>query len=366
LVDAFRFTVAPDEAGGRLDHYLVTKALPFSRSQLRRHIDEGGARVGGEIAKPARKLRAGEQVELTLIPRPPTGIVAEPIALAVLYEDADLIVIDKPAKLVVHPAAGHASGTLVNAIAYHVGGAAALGGSDPPEAAAEPGGEGDDELDEASASPAAGSASGGSASGGQEAVRPGIVHRLDRDTTGVMVVAKTDAALTALAAQFKERTIERRYVALVQGHLAAAQGRWETPYGRDPRDRKKFSSKVPDTSHDGTRAAKRAATQWWVLSARGADAAPVDATLVEAKLETGRTHQLRVHFADHGYPLLGDPVYGRAPRTPTLREVAKTLGRQALHARLLGFIHPRTGVYLEFASPLPQDLRWALEQVRVK
>jgi 23S rRNA pseudouridine1911/1915/1917 synthase len=300
---------AADE-GERLDVWLARQGLPWSRSQLRRRIEAGEVRVGGQAARPARKLRAHEKVVFT--PPPPVAVEDQPedIPLAILYEDRHLIVIDKPAGMVVHPATSHQAGTLVNALLHHCGDA--LPGV-----------------------------------GGER--RPGIVHRLDKDTSGVMVVAKDEPTLVALQAQFHAHDLERKYLALVQG-VVAERGSFKTKYGRDPRERKRFSSQV--------QSGKRAVTHWRVVERlRGA-------TLVEVALETGRTHQIRVHFADHGHPVVGDRTYGRPPRDATLRQVARALGRQALHAHVLGITHPATGEKLRWSTPPPADMQAALARLR--
>ena len=292
--------------------WLSRQGLPYSRSQLRRRIEEGEVRVGGQPAKPARKLHANERV--LFAPPPPVAVEDRPeaIPLTILHEDRHLIVIDKPAGMVVHPATSHQRGTLVNALLHHCG----------------------DEL---------------SGVGGER--RPGIVHRLDKDTSGVMVVAKDEPTLVALQVLFHAHDLERRYLALVEG-VVAQQGSFRTKYGRDPRDRKKFSSRV--------QAGKRAVTHWTVK-----DRLP-GASLVDVRLETGRTHQIRVHFKDAGHPLVGDATYARLPRDPFLREVARRLGRQALHAYKLGFKHPQGGQYLEWSTPPPGDLQAALDALASK
>jgi 23S rRNA pseudouridine1911/1915/1917 synthase len=304
------FVVDDAEEGERLDQFLAKKGLPHSRSQLTRRIEAGEVRIGGQaILRPGRKVRAGERVEITLAPPEPVEDRPEDIPLAILHEDAHLVVIDKPAGMVVHPATSHERGTLVNALLHHLG----------------------DSLPGV---------------GGER--RPGIVHRLDKDTSGVMVVAKDEPTLVALQVLFAAHDLERRYLALVEG-VVAEQGSFRTSYGRDPRDRKKF------TSRSG---ARRAVTHWKVVERlRGA-------TLVEARLETGRTHQIRVHFKDAGHPVLGDTTYARPPRDARLREVARALGRQALHARLLGIKHPATGRYVEWRSEPPADMQRALAALR--
>jgi 23S rRNA pseudouridine1911/1915/1917 synthase len=234
----------------------------------------------------------------------------EDIPLDILFEDAHLVVINKPAGMVVHPATSHQAGTLVNALLHHCG----------------------DSL---------------VGVGGER--RPGIVHRLDKDTSGVMVVAKDEPTLVGLQAQFHAHDLERSYVAIVEG-VVAERGSFKTKYGRDPRDRKKFSSDVAS--------GKRAVTHWRTLERLAG------ATFVEVSLETGRTHQIRVHFSDHGHPLIGDRTYGRPPREPALRAVARTLGRQALHARVLGLVHPMTKQRLRWSTPPPDDFQAALAALR--
>jgi 23S rRNA pseudouridine1911/1915/1917 synthase len=269
--------------------------------------------VEGARVKPGHKLRAGETVTVTLRPAAPARAEAQPIALEVLFEDAHLIVVNKPPGLVVHPAPGHPDGTLVNALLHHCDDLSGIGGE----------------------------------------LRPGIVHRLDKDTSGIIIASKDDATHHALAALFKDKTrIVREYLAVVAPAPRTGGGVFDTLYGRHPVHRKKFSSKV-------TRG-KRALTHWTVEERFGEGAA-----LVRCRLETGRTHQIRVHFADHGTPLLADPVYGRKPRDPALAALAAALGRQALHATRLELPHPVTGARLRFESPPPPDLRELIESLRV-
>jgi 23S rRNA pseudouridine1911/1915/1917 synthase len=264
------------------------------------------------VRSPSRKLRANERI--VFVPPPPVSVedLPEDIPLTILFEDTHLIVIDKPAGLVVHPATSHQAGTLVNALLHHCG--ESLKGV-----------------------------------GGER--RPGIVHRLDRDTSGILVVAKDEPALVSLQKQFLAHNLERCYLAIVEG-VIAERGSFKTKYGRDPRDRKKFSSRVPS--------GKRAVTHWEVKERFAG------ATLVEARLETGRTHQIRVHFKDAGHPLLGDQTYGRPPRDPKLRAVAHTLQRQALHAHVLGIVHPISGEKLRWQTPPPADFQTALQALRVQ
>ena len=302
----------PDGAP-RLDRFLADSYPEFARSRWDAWVRAGNVRVNGEVVQKAgTRIRAGATVETELPdPAPPAmHLQPEDIALPTLFEDSHLWIVDKPAGMVVHPAPGHAKGTLVNALLARIGDLRGIGGE----------------------------------------LRPGIVHRIDKDTSGLLVVAKDDVTMVALGAAFKAHDIARVYEALVVGKPPAPSGRVETLYGRDPRDRKKFSIKV--------KAGKRAITNWRVIETLG------DAARIEARLETGRTHQVRVHMAALGLPLLGDPVYGRTPREPALRDIARTLGRQALHARSLGFRHPKTGARLELTSEPPADYARALASLR--
>jgi 23S rRNA pseudouridine1911/1915/1917 synthase len=310
LVATRTLVVATPAAGTRLDVFLAGEIADVSRSQLTRHIGQGAVTVNGAPGAPSRKLRAGDVVVWAPPPVAPTEILAEDIPLTIVHEDRWLVVVNKPPGLVVHPAAGHEAGTLVNALLAHVRDLRGIGGE----------------------------------------LRPGIVHRIDKDTSGLLVVAKDDVTMNALGAAFKAHTIERVYDAFVVGKPPAAAGRIETLYGRDPKDRKKFSSRV--------REGKRAVTNWKVVE-RWAGAARI-----EARLETGRTHQVRVHLSALGCPLLGDQTYGRTPREPSLRPIAEALGRQALHARTLGFVHPGTGKPVSFSAELPADMRRALDSLR--
>ena len=303
------FVVAPDQAGERLDQFLAARELPFSRSQLKRRIDEGEVTVNGEAAKPSRKLRAGDQVAFAPPPAVPVELAPESIPLTVLYEDAHLIVIDKPAGLVVHPAAGNPGGTLVNALLAHCRDLAGIGGE----------------------------------------LRPGIVHRLDKDTSGVLVATKDDVTHVALSALFKKKDLLRLYDAVVAPPPREAAGTIRTLYGRHPTSRKRFTSRVET--------GKTAITHWRVQERFGDDAA-----LLECRLETGRTHQIRVHMAETGHPVIGDQTYGRSPSR--LRSLADAIGRQALHARVLRFVHPITGAVVDCSSPPPADMRGLIDGLR--
>ncbi|MGE0546885.1 MAG: RluA family pseudouridine synthase [Kofleriaceae bacterium] len=312
-----RLEVGKLEAGGRLDAVIAAVIPEISRAHVQRLIDDGHVTVGDLAAtKPGARVRIGDVIVVTVPAPAPLEVVAEPIPLSVMYEDAELIVIDKPAGMVVHPAPGHASGTLVNALLHHCRDLAGIGG----------------------------------------VARPGIVHRLDKDTTGVMVATKTDRAHTALASAFAAKSrgesggIRREYLAIAAPPPPARQGTLRTRYGRHPVHRKKFSSKVAS--------GKPAVSHWEVVEPlRGA-------ALIRLTLETGRTHQIRVHAADHGWPLIGDAVYGHRPPDERIASVARQLGRQALHAAVLAFDHPVTGQRLSFESPLPADLGAALAALR--
>jgi 23S rRNA pseudouridine1911/1915/1917 synthase len=291
------------EAGERIDRVLSARGLGFSRSALQAFIEAGRVLVDGQVVKASARPRAGARVLVRPLPPPPSEALPQDLPLELLHVDDHLAVLDKPAGLVVHPAAGHPDGTLVNALRFHL----EVRAGDPE--------------------------------------RPGIVHRLDRDTSGVMVVARTERAREALIASFRSHDIDREYVAIVLGDVPAEQ-RFETLHGRHPKDRKRFSSKVAT--------GKRAVTE--VTRVRALHGA----SLVRCRLETGRTHQIRVHLADHGHPVLADPVYGRASTDPRLREAERAIGHQALHAQLLGFTHPVTGERLRFTRDPPPEFRRAL------
>jgi len=296
------FDVSEDEAGERVDVALAALA-GVSRAQIRRWIDQGRVRVNGERCRAARAVGLGDRVDAE--PPEPAPPIARPeaIALSVLFEDEYLLVLDKPAGMVVHPAPGHASGTLVNALLHHCGTLAEVGG----------------------------------------VLRPGIVHRLDRGTSGVMVVAKSSEAHAGLAAQFHDHSIERVYRAFVRAIPTASSGRVDKPIGRHPRDRKRMSI--------ASRAGREAHTAWRLCARYPASGA----SELEVRPETGRTHQIRVHLASDGLPILGDPVYGRT-RAAGRNAAEASLERPALHAGVLGFTHPRTGKRLRFEALLPVDL----------
>jgi 23S rRNA pseudouridine1911/1915/1917 synthase len=307
------FVVPSELAGERLDVALSRLAPELSRARVKRLADDGRVRVAGRAAKAAARLRAGDALEVDLPAPEPSGLVAQDLPLRVLHEDRDLVVLDKAAGMVVHPARGAPHSTVVNALLWRL-------------------------------------------AGGAELPRLGLVHRLDKDTSGCLVVARTDAALAALQAQWKARTVEKTYLALCHGALRPA-GRLDTPYGRHPRDRKRFTAKGAS--------ARRAVTEWTTVESFGAHA-----SLARVVLHTGRTHQIRVHLAEAGHPLLADALYGGtrrearlAPGSPA-RRAAEAIGRQALHAARLAFDHPRTGARLAVEAPLPEDFRRALAVLR--
>ncbi|WP_290975250.1 RluA family pseudouridine synthase [Ferrovibrio sp.] len=311
--------VPPERAGARLDRYLA-EALDFSRSRLKALIEQGHVRLGdATIADPSHKIKPGDVYQL----HAPEAASAEPLAqdmpLNVVFEDAHLIVIDKPAGLVVHPAPGNPDHTLVNALLHHCGDSlAGIGG----------------------------------------VKRPGIVHRIDKDTSGLLVAAKTDAAHHGLAELFARHDIEREYQALVWGLPNPLQGRIEGAIGRDPRDRKRMAVRGDNTT---ARNSKPAVTHYAVERTFRDAAGQPYAALIRCRLETGRTHQIRVHLTSKGHALVGDPVYGRARSLKALklggaaRDALAGFQRQALHAASLGFVHPVTGADLRFESPLPAD-----------
>jgi 23S rRNA pseudouridine1911/1915/1917 synthase len=303
--DGDLFLVTPEEAGARLDQFCQAQLGDVSRARVQAWIEDGQVRLNDRPSKPAARLRAGDRV-FVAAPPPPEEAVARPeaIPLAVVYEDDDLLVIDKPVGMVVHPAPGSPSGTLVNALLHHCKGTlSGIGG----------------------------------------VARPGIVHRLDKDTSGLLVVAKHDRAHLGLSAQIAAKTAERTYWAVVGGHMPAPEGRVDAPIARHPSQRQKMAI---------VEGGRSAATRWRVLEAfKGYD-------WVECKLETGRTHQIRVHMAHLGHPVVGDPTYGGDRALPV------KLPGQALHARALSFDHPVTGERLTFTADPPPAFEKLLAYLR--
>ena len=298
------FAAEQQDAGIRTDVFLADNIDGLSRSSIKKLLEQGNIRINGKEGKANYKLRIGDILDVEIPDVKETEILPEDIPLDILYEDKDVIVVNKPQGMVVHPAPGHYTGTMVNALMFHCG----------------------DEL-----------------SGINGEKGPGIVHRIDMDTSGILVVAKNDHAHQSLAKQLAEHSITRKYVAVVYNGFTEDEGTVDRPIGRNPQDRKKMAVTEKHSRH--------AVTHYRVLERMERY------TLIEAQLETGRTHQIRVHMTYIGHPLLGDPVYG--PKKHPFR-----LEGQALHARVLGFIHPSTGEYMEFEAPLPPHFEALLEQLR--
>ena len=298
------FKIELEDVGARLDAWLTKKLETWSRSFLEKLITEGGVVVNGNNVKPGYKLKIDDLIDVS-IPEPKhLDVIAEKIDLDILYEDEDIIVVNKARGMVVHPAAGNYTGTLVNALLEH---------------------------------------SGESLSDINGVIRPGIVHRIDKDTSGVLVVAKNNTSHAKLSDKLKEHDIQRIYVAVAEGVIAEDTGKIDAPIGRHPQERKKMAVNVKN--------GRRAVTYFKVLERFKT------ATLLELRLETGRTHQIRVHLSYIGHPLVGDPVYGR-------KKQLYDFNGQALHAKLLGFVHPGTGKYVEFEAEQPEEFNQLLEQLR--
>jgi len=295
--------IAPVSSGIRLDRYLAEVLPEFSRSYIQKLITQGYVSINEQSTKSSQKLNNRDRIAIT-VPPPPTHPIAEPTALTVIYEDADIMVIDKPAGVVVHPSPGHPSHTLVNAILSHC-----------PSLASS-----------------------------NDMIRPGIVHRLDKDTSGLMVIAKNDYARQFLVNQFKSHAVTKNYLVLVKGKLTQEQGVIEAPIGRDRRNRQKMAV-VIETG-------KEASTQYQVKQYLN------NYTLLDVTPRTGRTHQIRVHLKAIGYPVVGDSVYGTSYKHEAL---ASCMKRQFIHAYRLGFCLPSTSGYQEFTCPLPPDLKQALQ-----
>jgi 23S rRNA pseudouridine1911/1915/1917 synthase len=297
------FAVGEDDAGIRLDRFLATRAGELSRTRIQELIAEGRVSVNGVVTKPSHRLEAGELVDIEVPQAEGPEVVAEAIPLDVLYEDDDLAVVNKPAGIAVHPGAGESTGTLVGALLYRFGTLSAIGG---PR-------------------------------------RPGIVHRLDKGTSGALVVARTDETHRGLVEQFQDRLVEKTYLALLHGKMREQSGRIELPVARDLRRRTRMTTRRRD--------GRTARTDWIAKLFLGAF------TLIEAGLHTGRTHQLRVHFSSLGFPVIGDALYG-APRVEMVHGTQlPDLGRNFLHAARIRFAHPITGEPLDVRAPLPAELK---------
>lgn len=310
-----------DALGQRLDRVLVAALREaghvMSRNALRASFEAGEVTLDGRCLKPSLEVTAPMVVSVVLHPPAPLRAVPEPVPLSILFEDADLLVIDKPAGIVVHPSAGHAGGTLVNGVLHHLG----VGADGLPVLP------------------------------GNDATRPGVVHRLDRDTSGAMVFTKTPAAAASLAAQFQAHSIERRYMGVLSAVPEFDTRTLDTPHNRDPAERKRFAPVEGSSS-------RRAVTHVKIVERMQT------AAIAHFTLETGRTHQIRMHARHLGAPIFGDALYGKPPRDEVRRGLWTGLGRHALHAELLGFEHPQTGAMVRFTAALPPELETLVTVLR--
>lgn len=295
------------DAGERLDTWLAANQPSLSRSRWQKLISDGFVLVNGQVKKCRYVIQGNEQLKITIPPPENTEITPENLPLDILYEDPDLVVINKPPNCVVHPAPGHTTGTLVNALLHHCGDLAVIGGEK----------------------------------------RPGIVHRLDKDTSGILVVAKNDLSMQELQRQFKSREVHKEYIAIVRGHLKPPAGIIETLVGRSSHDRKKMTARPAR--------GRPAVTHYTTLQKLA------NASLLRIRIETGRTHQIRVHLTHLGHPVLGDRQYGHIRQD----EVAVQPSRQMLHAERLVFTHPRSRKAMEFIAPIPNDIQSAISALRV-
>lgn len=300
--ELYDWTIDPADEGERIDKFLSETSEDWSRSQIQKWIKEGHLEVNGEIVKGNYRLSADDELKLKVPPPVELQVQPQAMDLEIVFEDQDVVVIDKPRGIVVHPGAGHYTGTLVNGLLAHCHDLSGING----------------------------------------VLRPGIVHRIDKDTSGLLMVAKNDKAHMSLAEQLKEHTVNRKYIALVHGEIPHETGTIDAPIGRDPKNRQQMAIVFER--------GKNAVTHFAVMERFN------QYTLIELKLETGRTHQIRVHMKYIGYPLVGDPKYG--PKNPF------QINGQALHAAVLGFIHPRTEEYMEFSSDLPDDMVEVIQQLR--
>lgn len=309
-LDNFSTVITADAAGQRID-LAASELSGLTRSRIQNLIEEGLLTVNGDTVKPNYKTRPGDSMSIQIRQENEKELLPEDLPLEIIYLDEHLAVINKPAGMVVYPSYGHEKGTVINALAYHCPHLASIGGP----------------------------------------LRPGIVHRLDKDTSGVMIVALDDDSYYNLVAQFKERSIYRKYLALVYGDMSKSSGEISLKIGRSESDRKKMSTKVRD--------GKEAVTRWVVVERYKF------ATLIEAKLGTGRTHQIRVHFAAVGHPVMGDTTYGKKTSL-NIGGTKVEFPRQMLHAEILGFTHPVTGSYMEFRREIPDDMKEKIHQLRTK
>ena len=326
MSDYILFRVKENETGMRLDQFLASMDQILSRSQAQRLLKSGKVLLNGvSVSAPSRKVYSGQSIQLNVPNCEPSEIVPEKGELEILHEDSELVVVNKPAGMVVHPSAGHSSGTLVNCLMHHCNDLAGIGGI----------------------------------------LRPGIVHRLDKDTSGILVAAKTDSAHLHLSSQFKQHTVKRQYQAIVWGVPSKEHGIVEASIARHPVRRKEMSIVKSNSDREGVRTkGKRAKTHWKVLKKFKT------ASLMACRLETGRTHQIRVHLTSIGHPLIGDKQYGKSPLknysglSVELIQTIKSFRRHALHAELLGFKHPVTEKWCEFKTNLPEDFSNLLTELQ--
>lgn len=306
-IEAQLLTINDEAAGARLDSFLASRVVEVSRTRIQRAIEDGDVLVNDRAVKPSYRLRVGDRVEIDLPEPPPVELAPEPIKLNIIWEDNDLIVVDKPAGMVVHPGAGVESGTLANALVYHFNALSETAGR----------------------------------------IRPGIVHRIDKETSGLLVVAKNDFTHERLSDQFRDRQVFKMYMALVYGRMSQVQGEIEARIGRSPHNRTRMA-----VLRGG--AGRTAHTIFQVAEAYQ------EFTLLKVQIKTGRTHQIRVHMAHIGHPVVGDAAYGsgreNSVRDLGMKQRIHALGRHFLHSAQLVFTHPRTGERLEFSSPLPPEL----------
>jgi 23S rRNA pseudouridine1911/1915/1917 synthase len=308
-MDRRGIVVLSPEAGERLDTFLAKKT-GITRSQIQRLIDKGHVFVSGKATSQHYKVKAEDLISLYIPEEKIERLVPESIPVEIFYMDDHIVVVNKPAGMVVYPSAGHSHGTLMNALLYHCKKLATVGGP----------------------------------------IRAGVIHRLDKDTSGVMVVALNDEAYYNLVEQFRRRTVDKRYIALVYGNLRENQGEITLMIGRSESDKKKMSTRV--------RRGREAVTMWSVIERFR------NATLIKVRLQTGRTHQIRVHFASIGHPVLGDRTYGKKIEVEYKGKKKIFFPRQMLHAELIGFTHPAKGEYLEFSAPLPKDMAGKIEELK--
>jgi 23S rRNA pseudouridine1911/1915/1917 synthase len=308
-MDRRGIVVLSPEAGERLDTFLAKKT-GITRSQIQRLIDKGHVFVSGKATSQHYKVKAEDLISLHIPEEKIERLVPESIPVEIFYMDDHIVVVNKPAGMVVYPSAGHSHGTLMNALLYHCKKLATVGGP----------------------------------------IRAGVIHRLDKDTSGVMVVALNDEAYYNLVEQFRRRTVDKRYIALVYGNLRENQGEITLMIGRSESDKKKMSTRV--------RRGREAVTMWSVIERFR------NATLIKVRLQTGRTHQIRVHFASIGHPVLGDRTYGKKIEVEYKGKKKIFFPRQMLHAELIGFTHPAKGEYLEFSAPLPKDMAGKIEELK--